>query len=89
MNYFCSELLPQLINQYLLFMKKQEISNGLTIEQLEERTEFTTMAIDALSADEIATARAAGYSEADLIPNSGDFSCIMDPRPTPFPTDLY
>jgi len=48
-------------------MKKQEISNGLTIEQLEERMEFTAMAVDAssLSADQIAAARAAGYTEAD------------------------
>jgi hypothetical protein len=54
--------LKNIINQNLLFMKN-EISNGLTIEQLEERMEFTTMS---LTAEQINAATAAGYSEADI-----------------------
>ena len=46
-------------------------SNGLTIEQLEERMEFTAMAMD-LAPDQITAARDAGYTDADFC--SGDNS---------------
>ena len=62
--------LKNIINQNLLFMKN-EISNGLTIEQLEERMEFTTILTD----DQIEAARTAGYTEADLAKKGGGGDC--------------
>ena len=46
---------------------KNEISNGLTIEQLEERMEFAAV----LSDDQIEAARATGYTEADFAGKGG------------------
>ena len=45
---------------------KELISKGLTIEQLEERMEFTAMGFADLTPDELAAAHEAGYSDADL-----------------------
>jgi len=50
---------------------KNEISNGLTIEQLEERMEFAAVLTD----DQIEAARTAGYTEADLAKKGGGGDC--------------
>ena len=53
---------------------KEEISNGLTIEQLEERLEFTTFGLD-LTPDEVAAARDAGYTDDDIFGAKQDSHC--------------
>jgi hypothetical protein len=45
-------------------------SNGLTIEQLEERMEFTAMGLSDLTPEQLTAVHEAGYSDADLAKGS-------------------
>ena len=67
--YFYSKLLTK--NHIIM---KELISNGLTIEQLEERMEFTTFGLD-LTPDEIAAAHEAGYTDDQLFGPKQDSHC--------------
>jgi hypothetical protein len=51
---------------------KDLISKGLTIEQLEERMEFTTLG---LSSEELAAAHDAGYSDDEIFRKPPNCSC--------------